>query len=192
MARDPVLTRKRILEAANSLFYAEGIRAVSVDLIAERSGVTKKTIYYHFDSKDDLVAEWLVAQDQPHLLAFQRWFVEGKGDIADRVESLFRGMAKSSDHPKWYGCGFVRTIGELVNEPNHPALEVGAQHKKNIEKWLVSRLLAEGIRDAENTARQIALLMDGAFTAMMVHRDVHYIEAAGAAAANLVRHSKNP
>jgi len=192
MARDPVLTRKRILEAANSLFYAEGIRSVSVDLIAERSGVTKKTIYYHFTNKDALVAEWLTSQDQPHLLAFQRWFVEGKGDIADRVESLFRGMAKSSNHPKWYGCGFVRAIGELINQPNHPALEVGAQHKKNIEKWLVSRLLAEGIRDAESTARQIALLMDGAFTAMMVHRDADYIEAAGAAAANLVRYSKNP
>ena len=51
-------TRERILTAASKLFYAEGIRAVGVDAVAEKAGLTKRTLYYHFRSKDDLVAAY--------------------------------------------------------------------------------------------------------------------------------------
>jgi AcrR family transcriptional regulator len=63
MARSSDPTRARILSAANNLFYAEGIRAVSVDAVAAKAGLTKKTLYYHFRSKDDLVAAYLAARD---------------------------------------------------------------------------------------------------------------------------------
>lgn len=49
-------TRERLLAAAGKLFRAEGIRAVSVDAVAEKAKVTKRTLYYHFRSKDDLIA----------------------------------------------------------------------------------------------------------------------------------------
>jgi AcrR family transcriptional regulator len=60
-------TRERIVSAAAKLFYGEGIRAVSVDAVAEKAGVTKRTLYYHFDSKDDLIAAYLEGRDQPNL-----------------------------------------------------------------------------------------------------------------------------
>eukprot|EP01042_Synura_sphagnicola_P025991 gene25991-33453_t len=56
MAEPDKPTRARIIEAASKLFYGEGIRAVSVDAVAEKAGVTKRTLYYHFESKDELVA----------------------------------------------------------------------------------------------------------------------------------------
>jgi DNA-binding transcriptional regulator YbjK len=52
-------TRERIISAASSLFYNEGIRAVSVDAVAAKAGLTKRTLHYHFRSKDDLVAAYL-------------------------------------------------------------------------------------------------------------------------------------
>ena len=79
MARSSDPTRARILAAANKLFYAEGIRGVSVDAVAEKAGITKKTLYYHFRSKDDLVAAYLAARDQPNLELFKRWFDEADG-----------------------------------------------------------------------------------------------------------------
>ena len=75
-------TRERIIAAASKLFYGQGIRNVGMDLIAEKAGVTKRTLYYHFRSKDDLVAAYLDARDQPNLALFQRWFAETKGDLA--------------------------------------------------------------------------------------------------------------
>ncbi|MEC9405093.1 MAG: helix-turn-helix domain-containing protein, partial [Pseudomonadota bacterium] len=67
MIKSAETARERILTAANKLFYAEGIRAVSLDTIAEKAGITKKTVYYHFKSKDDLIEAYLVSRDQPNL-----------------------------------------------------------------------------------------------------------------------------
>ena len=56
-------TREQIILAADQLFYAGSMASVSMDRIAERAGVTKKTLYYHFRSKDDLLAAYVEA---PH------------------------------------------------------------------------------------------------------------------------------
>ena len=85
--------RERILKAASYLFYLEGIRAISVDAIAERAGVTKKTLYYHFASKDDLIAAYLDQRDQPNLQAFARWLAEAEGPLPARIETFFTHIA---------------------------------------------------------------------------------------------------
>lgn len=180
-------TRDRILDAANRLFYAEGIRATSVDAIADKARVTKKTLYYHFRSKDDLVAAYLASRDQPNLALFAKWFDETEGGIAEKVRAIFLNLAKSARHPKWKGCGFLRTAAELANMPGHPAVKVGAAHKRKFETWLTGMIAAAGLPDADMLGRQVVLLMDGAFSTMLVHRDPAYVEAAGAAAATLLQ-----
>ncbi len=179
--------RDRVLDAANRLFYGEGIRAVSVDAIAEKAGVTKKTLYYHFKSKDDLIAAYLFSRDQPNLKLYERWFFEAEGSLPDKIAAIFLNVAKSARHPKWKGCGFLRTAAELANMPGHPAMKVGAAHKKKFEAWLAERFRAENISHAEHLAQQIVLLLDGTFSTMLVHRDPRYSETAAAAARNLVQ-----
>lgn len=186
MPRDSAPTRERILDAANRLFYADGIRAVSVDAVAQKAGVTKRTLYYHFKSKDDLVAAYLASRDQPNLALFETWFREADGGLADKVGALFANLGRSARHPKWRGCGFLRTAAELANMPGHPAVAVGAAHKKKFETWLAGKIAEEGRGDAAALARQVVVLMDGAFSTMLVHRDPDYIDAAGRAAAALL------
>lgn len=181
--------RARILDAANSLFYREGIRAVSVDAIAEKAGTTKMTIYYHFQSKDDLIAAYLESRDQPNLAIYRKWFDEAEGELPDKIEAIFTNLARSARHPKWKGCGFLRTAAELANMPGHPAMKVGAAHKKKFETWLGDVFRDRGKGDPEELARHIILLMDGAFSTVLVHRDPAYIEAAGRAAHAVVRNN---
>ncbi len=186
MPKNGKQTRDRILDAANRLFYGEGIRSVSVDAVAEMAGVTKRTLYYHFKSKDELVAAYLQSRDQPSLALFANWFDEADGPLANKIETIFLNVGKSARHPKWKGCGFLRTVAELANMPGHPAVKVGAVHKKKFEDWLTEMIDGNGLDNAPLLARQIVLLMDGAFSTMLVHRDPAYIEAAGRAAAALV------
>ena len=186
MKDDARPARERIVDAATRLFYGEGIRAVSVDAIAAKAGVTKKTLYYHFRSKDDLVAAYLASRDQPNLKLFERWFDQAEGGLPEKVEAMFLGAAASARHPKWRGCGFLRTAAEFANLPGHPAMTVGADHKKRFEAWLEGRVAEHEIAGADALARQIALLMDGALSAMLVHRDPAYAEEAGRAARALV------
>jgi AcrR family transcriptional regulator len=186
MPRPSEPTRERIIQAANSLFYSEGIRRVSVDEVAARAGLTKRTLYYHFKSKDDLVAAYLAARDQPNLALFRRWFAEADGDLPVQVEAIFRNLARSARHPKWKGCGFLRTSAELANLPGHPAIKIGAAHKKKFEDWLRVTFEAGGITDALRLARQVLLLLDGSFAVVLLHRDASYMETAGEAARALI------
>lgn len=179
-------TRDRIVKAAAHLFYLEGIRSVSVDAIADRAGITKKTLYYHFTSKDDLIAAYLEQRDPPNLAAFARWLKEAEGPLPERMEGFFARMAVAARHPKWKGCGFLRTTAELANLPGHPARKVAAQHKKKLEGWLADTFREAGLLAPEALAQQIAVLIDGAFSAMLVHRDAGYALAAGRAARTLV------
>ncbi|MCB8819855.1 TetR/AcrR family transcriptional regulator [Microvirga rosea] len=181
-----ISTREKIVSAAVKLFYSEGIRSVSVDAVAERAGVTKRTLYYHFESKDDLVAAYLEARDQPNLALFRRWFSDTEGGLAAKVQAIFHNLARSARHPKWKGCGFLRTSAELANMPGHPAMKIGAAHKKKFEDWLKSVFETEGIQDPMRLARQVVLLLDGSFAVVLLHRDPSYMETAGEAAASLI------
>ena len=186
MARTAIPTRERIISAANALFYNDGIRGVSVDAVAEKAGVTKRTLYYHFKSKDDLVAAYLAGRDQPNLALFRQWFSAAEGGLPDKVEAIFRNLARSARHPKWKGCGFLRTSAELANMPGHPAMKIGAAHKKKFEAWLHATFEAEGIAEPLQLARQILLLLDGSFAVVLLHRDPGYMETAGEAAHALI------
>ena len=182
-----ITTRERIVTAAGKLFYTEGIRAVSMDAVAEKAGVTKRTLYYHFTSKDDVVAAYLHGRDQPNLALFQRWFAGTEGGLAKKTRGIFTNLAQAARHPKWKGCGFLRTTAELANMPGHPAVTVGAAHKKKIESWLQEVFEAAGIGYGLPLARQVMLLLDGSFAVALLHRDPSYMETAGEAAYSLVR-----
>lgn len=82
---------------------------------------------------------------------------------------------------------FLRTTAELASTPGHPALKAGAAHKKRFEAWLADALAREGASNAKAAARSIVVLLDGAASVMLVHRDPAYVEAAGAVAATLIK-----
>src|SRR5436309_3369723 len=92
-------TRKRIVDAATKLFYAEGIGRVSVDAVAEKAGLTKRTLYYHFKSKDELIAAYLDGRDQPNLQQMAGWFDAAEGGADRRVEAIFSNLARVARHP---------------------------------------------------------------------------------------------
>ncbi|MBR2691395.1 MAG: TetR/AcrR family transcriptional regulator [Aquamicrobium sp.] len=180
-------TRERIVAAASKLFYGQGVRAVSVDAVAEKAGLTKRTFYYHFASKDDLIAAYLERRDQPNLGLFRHWFTESGGELPDKVAAIFRTLGQAARRPAWKGCGFLRTAAELADMPGHPAIRIGIAHKKRFEDWLKTVFEADGILEAELLARQILLLLDGCFATVLLNRDPSYMDSAAAAAATLVR-----
>lgn len=186
MARDSSITRRDILAAADELFYGEGLRSVSVDEIPAKAGITKKTLYYHFRSKDELISAYLEARDRPTLERFQRWAGD-KGTVAERMERMFRRLGRCAKSPKWKGCGFVRATGELAGTPDHPAIGIARAHKANFEKWLSNSLASEGRRDCDVLARGLMVLVDGAVIQMSLHRDASYAHAAGRIASALLR-----
>ena len=186
MAREPRTTREQIIQAADALFYGEGIRSASMDAIAAKAGVTKRTIYYHFPSKDDLIAAYLAARDEPTFVRQAAWLDETEGDLPGQVLGLFENLARAMDTPRWKGCGFIRAAAELAGTPGHPALKIGSAHKKRLEAWVEGRIATAGLSEPALRARQVMILLDGAAAQVLIHRDPAYALAAGQAAAALV------
>lgn len=178
MPRDGRLTRSQIVAAADELFYSQGLHAVSVDAIAERTGVTKKTFYNHFKSKDELIGCYLEARDRPTVDRFKEW-AGSEGNVADRMARFFSKLARASQGPRWNGCGFLRATAELANMQGHPALTAARTHKARCEQWLLDMVNEEGHEDAETIARALMVLIDGAVSQILVHRDAKYATSAG-------------
>ncbi|WP_193188164.1 TetR/AcrR family transcriptional regulator [Nisaea sediminum] len=178
-------TKDRIIEAADELFYSGSIRETSVDRIAERAGVTKKTLYYHFRSKDDLVAAYLEARDRPTRERYLAW-AGTSGPMADRVVRMFTALSEHARREDWRGCGFLRAAVELADSQGHPALEVARRHKAGFEAWLAEELEQDGYGSAHELARLLMILLDGAIARMLVNRDPAYAMEAGQAARSLL------
>ena len=178
-------TREQIIIAADQLFYAGSVASVSMDRIAERAGVTKKTLYYHFRSKDDLLAAYVAARDGIVLERYRAW-AGLEGNVGERMERMFLNLARWATDPRWRGCGFTRVICELADLPGHPAAIAARSHKSGFEAWLRGLLEEEGWNDAEQLARILMLLLDGGIVQTLTHRDPVYAQAAAAAARRLL------
>ena len=187
MPRSSAPTRQTILDAAYRLFRRKGFVRASMDEIAASAGLTKRTLYYHFESKDTLLAEVLEAQHALALAAF-RTFGEGlAGSPEAIIEQLFSDLAVWSDSPRWAGSGFTRLVIELADLRGHPARLIARRHKAMLEAHLADLLAKAHVKSARERAREIWLLSEGAICMILVHGDRSYAAAAAEAAKRLVR-----
>jgi AcrR family transcriptional regulator len=182
MNKQPTDAKRRIIQAAYELFYRSGFARASVDLIAEKAGFTKRTLYYHFKSKDHLLAEVIQFH---HILAMERirgWGDRLGGELDAFFDSLFSQLADWAAKPRWAGPGFTRIVMELADLPGHPARAIASRHKRTIETWLADEFAAKGVAAPNQLARQVVLLLEGATALMLIHGDRSYARAAAEAA----------
>jgi AcrR family transcriptional regulator len=186
MPRNAELTRRRILDAAYELFYRMGFSRVGVDEVAAFARVTKRTLYYHFRSKDELLAAVLELHHELALARVRKHADRYTGDAAEMLTVLFAELARWSAKPGWTGAGFTRLAMELADLPGHPARAVAKRHKAALEAWWTDLLDKAGIPSPGERAREVALLIEGATALVLVHGDRRYADAAAEAAKRLV------
>lgn len=180
--------QRRIVDAAYESFWRLGYRRASVDSIAERAGVTKRTVYAYFRSKDDLLAAVLQRYAE---LAAERLRHIGDRMPADRIgliDSFFGQLGGwASATPRWSGSGFTRLVVELADLPGHPARAIARRAKAATESWLAERLATARVRNPHERAREIMLLTEGSMALTLIHGGRGYIDAAARAARQLIR-----
>ncbi len=179
-------TREKILTAAYGLFYRKGFHRVGVDEIATAAGLSKRTLYDHLRSKDDLLAAVMQRQGDLAMARLRVWGAAPGSDAAGLVQQLFDGLARWSSQPGWEGPGFTRLAMELADLPGHPARLLARRHKAAVEAWLAEALAARGLHDVAVKARQLQLLLEGCMLLLLVQGERGYLEAAKAAALRLL------
>jgi AcrR family transcriptional regulator len=157
--------RERLVNAAYELFSHQGIQAVGVDAIIERSGVARQTMYRHFASKQDLVLAFLERREE---LWTRKWLesevVRRATDPRERllaVFDVFDGWFRSAD---FEGCSFINVMLEHPDAA-HPVHRAAAAYLAGIRHFLEGLVRQAGIPDAEDFARQWHILMKGSIVA---------------------------
>lgn len=154
--------RERILRCASELFYKEGVRAVGVDLIVERSGVAKTSLYRYFPTKDALVAAFLHGEDEHFWSCWDQAAAGAAGDARAELHAQLRWIAERVGRDHYRGCPQINVAAEFA-DPAHPARLVARAHKEELRRRLVQIAARLGARDAERLGLQLALLVNGAF-----------------------------
>jgi AcrR family transcriptional regulator len=155
--------RERILTTASELFYREGIRAIGVDTVAERSGVSKTSLYRVFASKDELIAAFATEQDRLYWAWWTHVEERFPVDPQAQLSALLGGIAKRIRRADFRGCPFINLATEFP-EPNHPGRAVALANKKEMRRRLTVLAARIGAHDPARAADQIALLIDGAYS----------------------------
>jgi AcrR family transcriptional regulator len=153
--------RARILAAASDLFYRHGIRAVGVDAIAAAAGTNKMTLYRHFASKDELVAEYLRETAKLADTCWDRFAHAYPGDARAQLRAWLVEMADHVANVDERGCALANAAVELP-EKDHPARRVIEEFKVAQRARLVQLCRAARLGEPEMLADELYLLLEGA------------------------------
>jgi len=169
-----VAMEQRILETADRLFYHQGIRVVGVDTVAAEIGISKRTLYNYFPSKDDLIVAYLSRRLRP---------IEVSDDDppAEQILGDFDRLEKAMRSDGYRGCPFVNAVAELA-DPTHAAHRIAVAHKekrRTLFRTLLKKLHAP---DPDKLATQLMILGEGAVAQALVHGDPNMARAAREAA----------
>jgi len=152
--------RQRLLDAAADLFYRQGIGAVGVDLVSKAAGVSKRTLYQQFGSKDQLVAQSLDA----HGMDILGLYLPAGGSDApprEQILAIFDGLGRWTASDAFRGCPFVNTATELA-DPGHPARRVARDYKLRLRDFLARQAERGHAADPQLLADQLIVVFDGA------------------------------
>lgn len=186
---DQSVARQRLLETADRLFYAEGIRNVGIDKIIAEAGVAKMTLYTHFPSKDDLIVAVLQYREGRVLEFFQTSMERHGKRTKDTLRTFFAALKEWFESPGFRGCAFQNAAVELA-DPTHPGTQFVRDHKRRFTEILRGFVEESMGKSAAKLVPMVALLVEGAIVTAVVQGTPAAAEIAREAAMKLVEEAK--
>ena len=157
---DKASPRDRLLEAAAELFYRDGV-SIGVEALCRSAGVSKRSMYQLFDSKDEMLAASLERR-RPW---YEAQMIGPAGTVPatprERIRYVFERTAEASLSPDYRGCPYLAVLVEL-KDPEHPASAVARAVKDRLQSFFREQAEQGGAADPEVLARQLMLVFDGA------------------------------
>ena len=151
--------KQRLLQAADELFYNEGIHAVGIDRVIAHAGVAKGSLYYSFAGKDDLVRDYLTERHG-------KWAdrvsagIEAHTDPRERILAVYDALGAVFAEPDYRGCAFMNALAEAAPD------SVEAQAATTFRAWVRTLFLGlaadADAEDPKQLAESLVVLYDGA------------------------------
>jgi AcrR family transcriptional regulator len=152
----------RIRATVRDLFYRQGIRAVGIEEIVERAGVTKPSLYRNFASKDELAAAYLRDYDADFWGRFDAVMSRHPGDPRAQVIAYMSGVGMRAQSDDYRGCGMTNAAVEFPDRGN-PARLVAVENKRELRRRFIELARAMGAPEPEVLGDGLYLLVEGAY-----------------------------
>lgn len=150
-------SRRRLLDTATRLFYAEGIRAVGIDRIIAEAEVAKATFYKHFPSKDDLVLAYIEEQDR---IGREAVAALPKAPPRKMLAAVLNRISTATVAGDFRGCPFLNAAAEYP-DPKSPVRQAIAARRAWYHGVLRKLLAEDGDPTPSATASLLVALSDG-------------------------------
>jgi len=194
-ARRPVSAahaQARLLDAADELFYREGVRNVGIDSLVALAGVNKMSLYRQFESKDALLLAYLERQDQCFWDKFETSIAKHPDAPQLQLPQFFNDWAQRASAPDYRGCPFVNVAAEFA-DPEHPARRFVLGNKTRLLARITEIVTAIGVADPMTLAYGIALMIEGCYTASQTYGPGHpMLHAAADCVAGMIARASTP
>jgi len=177
--------RDQLIQTAVKLFAKNGIHATGIDTIVEQSGVTKKTLYAHFRSKEELVLAVLRQYDELARNDFMRRVESGGKTPRARLLAVFDFAERWFQQSNFYGCLFINTIGEY-SDKGTPIRQICKEYKKLVKGYIRELCKQAGASDPQGLAEELAMLLEGATVTAQVSQNAKTAKIAKRAAKALI------
>jgi AcrR family transcriptional regulator len=183
--RPKLRVRDRIMQTASDLFYCRGIRAVGVDTIASEAGTNKMSFYRSFASKDELVAEYLRAEEREGWQWWDETVAEHAGNPRAQLEALFDVLVTNACQEGSRGCALANAAVEIT-EPDHPARPIVEQYKAEMRRRFRQLAHEMGAREPDSLGDALMLLWEGSYLTLLTLGRHGPVEGAAKAARALI------
>lgn len=181
--------RRRLLDAADRLFYTHGINATGVDAIIETAGVARMSFYNHFRGKDALVAAYLEGRDVRWRATLEQQIAAAGDDPRDQLLAVFDALRIWHTDPRFRGCSFANATAELA-DPAHPARTVVKDHKTALRDRMTGLARATGHPRPDELVDQLLILFEGATTTQALGTVTNAVATARATAQALIHNGQ--
>jgi len=158
----PPRAADRIRATVRELFYRRGIRAVGIDEIVTRAGVTKPSLYRNFASKDELAADYMRQYEAEFWARFEADMARHPGDPRAQLMSFLTRIGERAQNGEYRGCGMTNAVVEYPDRDN-PARLVAVNNKQELRRRLTELARAMGANDPEALGDGLLLLIEGTF-----------------------------
>ena len=178
--------REHLIDTAIALFGAHGFHATGIDTILEKSGVSKKTLYRHFRSKEELILAALRKHDGLFRNGFMRQVEERVETPHERLIAVFDVAGDWFARNTFYGCMYINAIGEF-SASDTPIRQICKDFKALMRRYIEDLCVDLGAPDPAGLADELALLLEGAtVTAQVSEQRRRAAQVAKTAAAALI------
>jgi len=169
--------REHIINTAMELFYKDGFHATGVEKIIKHAKVSKKTLYNHFRSKDELILATLRKSDELLRNDFMRTVESLTKDPIEQLSAIFDALEEWFKDRNFYGCIFINAAAEFSDHEN-PGHIVCAEHKRLMFEYVRDVAKRAGAKNPTKLAEQINLLAEGAIVNAHVGGDKNAAQTA--------------